>query len=148
MNGGKRLSWFSDLFKKKTICDLPLEYEMSMDNDGLHHVKVYSIIEGKKEQIQDVEKLFHYGYTINKGNFIYRLNPEELQKLYSISSLNPNIESSGDMTIEIVPPVLKYLRSKHIKEDKKSQSIIVSEKPLEPYMEIKRAPDSGLDIKT
>lgn len=124
--------WLRNRFKKVQLEDLPLEFTLDTDDNGKYIAEVYTVLDGKREKVKDIKKIWNYGFTIEDENKRYIISTKNLEILLSIRSLNPIVYDDGKMIFDVCPPQLRYLRTQeNIKESAKSKEIKILEKPLE-----------------
>jgi hypothetical protein len=88
----------ANVFKKIETEQLPLRFEVELDEYGNHLVQVFSVKNGVKEKISDISKYWNYGSLPgngNVGNNIITLSEEDRHTLYSLKSLNPELLKGG-----------------------------------------------------
>ncbi|GAH32800.1 unnamed protein product, partial [marine sediment metagenome] len=144
---------FRTIFPKIEIKSMILVFEMDMDREGRHIVKISKDIGGKLNLVKDIQKLWAYGHreeTETDTNHIIRtLSEADRQTLFSLKSLNPIIEEDGKLVFDIEPPVLKYLRrKKNIEETPEAKEVQISEKPFRPTAKVDFDPEKGLQVET
>ena len=123
--------WLKDRFKKVKLEDLPLEFTLDTDDNGKYIAEVYTVLDGKREKVKDIRKIWNYGFTIEDENKRYIISTKNLEILLSIRSLNPIVYDDGRMIFDVCPPQLRYLRTQdNIKESAKSKEIKILEKPF------------------
>jgi len=141
----------ANVFKKIETEQLPLRFEVELDEYGNHLVQVFSVKNGVKEKISDISKYWNYGSLPgngNVGNNIITLSEEDRHTLYSLKSLNPELLKGGTLKFDIEPPVLKYIRTKkNVDENDASKELIISDKPLKPTIKIDYKPGKTLSIE-
>lgn len=142
----------SSYFKSIKHYQIPLLFEMDMNEEGEHLVQVFLEKETGKERIVEVEKLWNYGlngdFNLDESHDLITLSEEDRQTLYSLKSLNPEILQDGTLKFDIAPPVLKYLRKKkNLAENESSQKLKISEDPLKPTVNIDYEPGEAMEVR-
>jgi hypothetical protein len=56
--------WLRNRFEKVQLEDLPLEFTLDTDDNGKYIAEVYTVLDGKKEKVKDIRKIWNYGFTI------------------------------------------------------------------------------------
>lgn len=129
--------------------DLPLEFTLDLDDQGKHIVTVYATMEGQREQIEDVRKLWSYGHVLERTGGEYTIGREDLETLLAMRSLNPEICDDGTMVFDVCPPVLHYLRTRDsIEEAEDSQELRIADRPIPPVASIDYEPGQELTVST
>jgi len=54
-------------FQKVQLEDLPLEFTLDTDDNGKYIAEVYTVLDGKREKVKDIRKIWNYGFTIEDG---------------------------------------------------------------------------------
>jgi hypothetical protein len=143
-------NWLQRLFARPTVKTLPLTFTMDMNEVGQHVVKVQRCIHDEPEPITDIRALFAYGYreVADDGRTLYLLIDDQRQTLQALRSLNPDIRPNGEMVFDIVPPVLRYLRSRRaVQEGDLSKELQIIEEPIRPIATVDFNPASGLQVE-
>ena len=137
-----------NIFRKKII-NTTIDFTIDLDNQGRHAVEVYIAIDGEKEKIQNIQEIWNYGSIFKRNNKQFTISLESMEILHAMRSLNPIITDDGRMIFDVFPPVLKYLRSKKIKETEKSKTELkISDTPLKQGTNIDYDPNKGLIVET
>lgn len=135
-------------FRRARLTDLPLEFALDLGDQGKHVVKVYTVIGGQREQVEDIRGLWSYGFILEREEGRYAIGNESLETLLAMRSLNPEIRQDGTMVFDICPPVLRYLRARDsIDETEQSEELQIADKPLKPTSSIDYEPGKGLTVK-
>lgn len=138
------LSWL-----RNRIEPIDLEFTLDIDDRGEHIIEVYVSVDGRREKVKDVRKLWNYGYTYECNKKRYTISIKSLEILLSIRSLNPTVDEDGKIISEVCPPVLCYLRTHDcVKESLQAKKLEISSKPLKPVAKIDYKPDVGLIVET
>lgn len=150
---GTMFNKIKTIFHKIHIQPLQLQFQMDLDSQGRHLVRVYRQIEDRQEQIIDLQPLLAYGYReelqTEQGLVIFTLVDNDRQTLLSLKSLNPEVQTDGTLVFEIEPPVLKYLRKKHnVGETSLAKTVVIGEQPMKPTARVRFDPIQGLTIDT
>ena len=141
------------IFRRTIIQPIMLNFDMDMDSEGKHIVKVYSQSDGEKQPVEKISELWNYGYRedaeVDGKHIIRTLQEADRQTLLSLKSLNPIIREDGTLEFDIDPPILKYLRHKeNIDESKTSQQLKVSDELLRPSAIVSFDTLDGLKVET
>lgn len=144
-------SFLKQFFIKEIPIDVPLEFNLDLNENGKHVVEVYMTIGGGRESVKNIHEIWSYGFIFERNGKRYIVSKESLETILSMRSLNPTIDKNGRMIFEVCPPVLRYLRSKKssVNESPKSkEDIKISDEPLKPSAKIDYDKNSGLSIET
>jgi len=141
-----------DLFRPQKVIVAQLAFEMDLDDQGRHIVRVYKQVGAKHAAIPDVKSLFTAGYhkqiRTEKAIYVEILREEDRQILYSLKSLNPVFRDDGALEFDIEPPVLRYLRGKpNVQETAPAQQVKIIDQALQPTLQIDYQPDQGLTVE-
>ena len=143
------LDWLRNRFKKVQLEDLPLEITLDIDDEGKYIAEIYTVVDGKREKVKNVRKMWNYGFTIEGENKRYAISRKDLETLLSIRSLNPVVHDDGRMSFDVCPPQLRYLRTKdNIKESAKSKEIKIIENSLKYGAKVDYNSNKGLIVET
>lgn len=145
--------WFRKQFRRTKIEPLPLIFEMDRADEAQHLVRVLKRRNGVDIPVDDVSRLWQYGYKEEEetpdGNVIYVLDEKDRQTLLALRSLNPQIDGDGRLSFDFAPPVLTYLRTKeNLGESEASEKLKVLNKPLAAVAHIDFDPQQGITVKT
>lgn len=146
-----RLGSLSAYLQPVQVRPLDLEFELTLNPEGRHVVRVY-MLQGHKRPVQDVPSLWSYGYNLvitdEDGSTTYLLRDEDRQTLYALRSLEPTTGKQGELICQIDPPTLKYLRSrKNLRESSQAQQVLILEEPLRPTARVDYTPQNGLSVQ-
>ncbi len=143
------LSGLRNRFRRVRVQDLLLEFTLDLDKEDKHVAKVYSMVDGQREQVTDIRGLWSYGFTLEHPTGQYSISRETCETLLAMRSLNPNIQPDGSMVFDVCPPVLRYLRTRAaIDEALTSKELEIAEKPLEPASLVDFEPGKGLKVRS
>lgn len=136
------------LFRSTRIVETPLDFTVGTDEQGKQVIEAYLTIEGQKQQVKDITKLWSYGYALEKDGTRYVLDRESINTLLSIRALNPEVTAGGKIIADINPAILKYLRQQHdVSEDATSRRIEIHDEPLKHRAEVQYDPQKGMQVK-
>jgi superfamily II DNA or RNA helicase len=132
---------------------IPLEYELDLDDQGRHLVRIYARWEQGRQQIHNVAELWQYGFNetieTEEGQWVYLVSDEDQQIFFSLRSMNPLVWEDGTLVFDIEPPVLSFLRAKtQVRESEAAEQIQILADPLQPTLNIDYEPDQGLQIQS
>lgn len=129
---------------------LELRFEMDVDEQGKHIVTILKCLNNHLEIVDDIEQLLTINYyeeiEENNQTTLYYLSETDRQKILSLKSLNPEITKDGNLSFEIEPPVLNYLRKKNISETEQSKEVVVLEKEIKPTANVSFEKADGVTV--
>lgn len=141
----KFLSWK----KIEYISSDSVKFELEEKRNGKHIINVYWKKDKEWEKIKDPLKMGEYGFRLEKENKVYLIDPKVQQIVWALESLNPKTYEDGSLELEIIPPILDYLRSKkEVKEGERSKRLkIFRDKEVERGIKIDYLPTKGLKVE-
>jgi len=143
------LTWIRKRFRKSRIRELPLSFEMELDENCRHVVKIYGNYDGRQEKVEDVEKLWDYGSIIEKEGVRYSPTKDGVETLLSLRSLNPTIGKTGELEFEMNPSIHVFLRDCNaVKEGRNSKEMKYERIPLEVSAKVDFISGTGLKVIT
>ncbi|RLI44127.1 hypothetical protein DRO61_12505, partial [Candidatus Bathyarchaeota archaeon] len=126
-----------------------VELEFLVDlNEDRHIIEVYLVTSEGKIKLVNPQKVWNYGSIIKIGNKQYTISQSSFETLQAIHMRNPTVLPDGRLTLDMYPPILKYLRKKeNVEEKEASKRVKIYDSPSYAA-EIDFNPNSGLLIKT
>ena len=122
---------FRSFIDKLRMPEVRLEFQVDATDDDRHIVQIYANFGGEKEKVKSVSEIWHYGAILVRDGVKYVIPSDGIEILLSMRSLNPSITEDGDLSFDVCPPVLRYLRTKRdVRESDKSKEFKVHSKPL------------------
>lgn len=138
------------LFHSVRFVPLNLEFTADIDANGRYRVYLHKNYGDRTEQVTDWRPLLRYGYQEKSldGETVLVLDVSDWQTLQSIQSLNPDVEADGSLVLDVLPPVLSYLRQKdNVKEAPAARDLVVEKTPLSVSAAISFDPKTGAEVK-
>ena len=147
------LDRFRKTLRRTETVYIPLEYDLDMDEQGRHLVRIYAGWEQGRQPIGNVTELWQYGFNetveSEEGDWVYLVSEEDQQILFALRSMDPYIWEDGTLEFDIEPPVLSFLRAKdQIQESAAAEQLQILADPLQPTLNIDYEPNEGLQIQT
>lgn len=106
------IRWVLNRFKRVRIREPALELVLDCDESGKSTVEVYMIVDGQREKVKDISKIWNYGSKIERNGKLYTVPIKYLKILHLIRNLNPEIHEDGRLYFDVHLQELKYLLSK------------------------------------
>jgi len=139
------------LFQRFDNRYIELNYHMDLSPSGKHIVRIRKNSANEHASSIDSFRLLDYGYQeehiIDGKQVLLTLDEKDRQILLSLKSLNPEIDSEGNLVFDIEPPILRFLRKNNIPETAAAKEVKILEDAVKPTAKISYTPQEGLKVE-
>jgi hypothetical protein len=145
------LGWIKQLFRKVQLEPIVLSFEMELGSDGRYIVTVSKQLNDVWEPVTNIPELWSYGYREETQDpYITNVLTEpDRQTLYALKSLTPIVQADDSLLVEMIPTMLRYLRSKpNVVEGAQSRQLVINDQPARLAAQIDFDPTTGVQIET